>query len=50
MPRKIKPPQTHPAHRSTSASSLKDLGMEDEAIQHFEEMLQLNPADNQGVR
>lgn len=36
--------------RAQLASLLKDSGKIDEAVEHFEEMLRLNPGDNQGLR
>lgn len=32
------------------AQCLEDLGQRDEAIHHYQELIRLNPADNQGVR
>lgn len=44
--------QTRPYMRARHmlAMSLAEAGQHDEAISHYEEMLRLNPADNQGIR
>lgn len=44
--------QTRPYMRARYglAGCLEDLGREDEAIGHYQELLRLNPNDNQGVR
>jgi tetratricopeptide (TPR) repeat protein len=46
------PVQTRPYMRARYglAGCLEDLGREDEAIGHYQELLRLNPNDNQGVR
>lgn len=44
--------ETRPYMRARAglASCLWDLGRRDEAIEHYQEMLELNPGDNQGIR